>query len=480
MNFRIKDYKLEDTIAAPATFASKSALGVVKISGKKALMIISQIFQPRQNKDIRKVKTFTLHYGWIVDRERRMKGEGRRTKNKKTEAIEVVDEVLVSVMRAPGSYTKEDVVEISSHGGSTVLNKILKLVLGRGARLALPGEFTYRAVVKGRIDLLQAEGILGVIEAKSEDSLALAALQLRGEASQKIKALGEELKELFIQSEASINFPEQGLNLYLSNFKKRIRVFNNKVDNLVKGSDQAGIFREGVRCVICGRTNVGKSTLFNRLLKEERVIISKVAGTTRDVIEETINIKGVPLRIYDTAGILEPKDIISKKSLEKTYQAFDRADLVILILDQSRRLSKDDFFLLNKAQGKNTILVINKADLPQKISLKDIPKIKAKIVKISALKNSSLNKFETAIYKSIHCSGIDRENIVFLNQYQRQNLQDLKDELEKIQVFLKQGYTFDFVNLSLKNCMDSLAKLTGEVFSEEILESIFSNFCIGK
>jgi len=467
--FRMKDYELEGTIAALATFPSKSALGVIKISGRKALEIASKIFTPRKKKNIRKAKTFTLHYGWVVDKP-----------NAKGAKAALVDEVLVSIMRAPASYTKEDVVEISSHGGPAVLNKILELILKQGARLALPGEFTYRALVKGRIDLLQAESILGIIEAKTEKSLELAASQLKGQASQKLKALKEELKSLFIQSEALINFPEDDVNISLMDFKKRIKILSAKIAGLIEGSKEAKAFQEGVRCVICGKTNAGKSTLFNRLLKEERVIVSKVSGTTRDVIEETINIKGVPLRIYDTAGILAPKDIIAKKALEKTSQAFEQADLVILVLDSSRPLNKDDLFLLNKVKEKNSILVLNKTDLEQKINLKAAPKTAAKIVKISALKSGNLKKLEEAVHNNIHRSGVDRESIIFLNQCQRQILQNLKIEVDKIQVFLKEGCTIDFVNLALKNCVDSLARLTGEVFSEEILESIFSNFCIGK
>jgi len=473
--YKIKDYKLKDTIAAVATSASKSALGVIKISGKDALRVISRIFAPRRKKNIRKAKTYTLHYGWIVDSPL----AGERKKGKKVKA-EVIDEVLVSVMRGPATYTREDVVEISCHGGAVVLDKILKVVLKYGARLALPGEFTYRALVKGRIDLLQTESILGIIEAKTEQSLSIASSQLTGQSSKRIFTLKEQLKELFAQSEALINFPEEDLNVQTLEMKKKIKGVSKEIDSLIKGSNQAKIVREGVKCVICGKTNAGKSTIFNRLLKEERVIVSKMAGTTRDVIEETINIKGIPLRIYDTAGILEPQDLVTKKALEKTSQAFEEADLVILVFDGSRPLSKDDYFLMDKSKGKNAVFIINKTDLSQKINLKDLAKSRRKTIRMSAFKDTGLKKLEAAVYSSVYQADIDKENIIFLNQYQRSLLESLKEEVGKTQAFLKDGYSFDFVKLALKGCLDSQPRLTGEVFSEEVLENIFSRFCIGK
>jgi len=465
--FRLKDYKLGDTIAAIATFPGKSALGVVKVSGSKALAIASRVFKPYRKKNIRKVKTHTLHYGWIIDR-----GKGRKE--------ETVDEVLLSIMRKPSTYTKEDVIEISSHGGVAVLNKILELVLEQGARLALPGEFTYRALIGGRIDLLQAESIRGIVDAKSENALALASSQLRGDTTLKVKQLKIELKELFVQTESAINFPEDDIDVSSLNLRKKIEALAKKVDDLLQGSREAEIMCEGFKCVICGKANVGKSTLFNRLLKQERVIVSRFSGTTRDVIEETINIKGVPLRIYDTAGILEPKDLIAKKALNKTLKIFSECDLVILVLDGSRHLGKDDSFLIKKVKNKNVIFVINKSDLTQRLNLKKIPKTEGVIVRMSSLKGRGLGSLENAVYKKVYNQGVDRESIVFLSQYQRQALAKLGISLDKIKVFLKESRPIDFINIELKICLDNLGKLSGEVFSEEILKSIFSNFCIGK
>ena len=472
--FRLKDYKLGDTIAAIATFPGKSALGVAKISGPKALAIAVKIFKPYRKKNVKEVKTHTLHYGWIVD-----KGKGKRIKaggGKK----EIVDEVLLSVMRKPSTYTKEDVIEISSHGGVAVVNKILQLVLEQGARLALPGEFTYRALLGGRIDLLQAESIRGIVDAKSENALALASSQLRGGATLKVKQLKEKLGELFVQTESAINFPEDDVDISSLKLERRVEALAKKVDNLLEGSREAEVMCEGFKCVICGKANVGKSTLFNRLLKEERVIVSRFSGTTRDVVEETINIRGVPLRIYDTAGILEPKDLITRKALKKALRIFSECDLVILILDGSRRLEKEDSFLLKKVKNKNVIFVINKADLTQRLDLKKIPNPSGAIVKMSALKSKGLGDLEDAVYRKVYREGVDRESIVFLSQYQRQILGKLGSSLNQIKVFLKESRPIDFINIELKVCLDNLGRLSGEVFSEEILKSIFSQFCIGK
>jgi len=467
--FRLKDYKLKDTIAAIATFPGKSALGVIKVSGSKALEIAAKLFKPHKKKNIKKVPTHTLHYGWIFNK-------GRRTKGK---AEGIVDEVLLSVMHKPTTYTKEDVIEISSHGGVTVVNKILELVLKHGARLALPGEFTYRALVGGRIDLLQAESIQGIVDAKSEDALSLASLQLRGGATLKVKQLKDELKELFIQSESAINFPEEELDIPYLELKKKIDDLIKKVDNLLRGSREAKIIGEGLKCVICGKANVGKSTLFNCLLKEERVIVSRTPGTTRDVIEETINIRGVPLRIYDTAGIIEPKDLITKKAIKKTLSIFSESDLVIFVLDGSRPLAKNDLFLLEKAKNKNIIFIINKSDLIQRLDQRKIPKNKV-IVKMSALDGKGLSNLERSVYKMVFEVGVDRESIIFLSHYQRQILQELRASLNQIKVFLKESQPIDFINIELKVCLDNLGRLSGEILSEEILKSIFSNFCIGK
>jgi tRNA modification GTPase len=475
-NFKLKEYCLNDTIVAIATFPSTSALGVVKISGKSSLGVIAKIFKPAKKKNIRKVKTFTIHYGWIVEEAHRQRSTVRSKKKK----ISVVDEVLVSVMRKPRSYTTEDVVEISCHGGIIVLNNILALAINAGARLALPGEFTYRALLGGRIDLLQAQSIAGIIDAKTDEALSLASSQLQGASVEAFNGLKNLIKDIFVESESTLNFPEDDIVSLPSGLLTKAKKAVSIVNKLVEGADEAKILREGLRCVICGKTNVGKSTLFNCLLKEERVIVSRFKGTTRDVVDEIINIRGVPLRIYDTAGILEAQDLVAKKALEKTHKIFDEADLVILVLDSSRLLSKDDLFLINKMESKNSIIVLNKTDLPSKLTDKDFSQFSGTVVKMSALKNIGLADFEKAIYNNVYKVKLDRTNLVFLSNFQKKILHDISVDLNEALRLLSDGHTVDFANVLFKECLERIGKITGEVYCEEILESIFSQFCIGK
>jgi tRNA modification GTPase len=466
--FKLKDYRLNDTIAAPATFPCVSALGVIKISGPQAINIAVKIFLPKFKKDLRKAKNFTLHYGYIID------------PKKKKQADAVVDEVLLALMRKPNSYTKEDVVEISSHGGPIVINKILNIILNQGCRQAKPGEFTYRAVINGRLDCLQAQGVLDIIEAKTEDSLRLAVGQLRGTVSRRINAVKQEIKELLAVGEALISFPEDELEVSLTDFKRKLSRLAQTMQKLSADSQQGSILKEGLRCVICGRANAGKSTLFNCLIKEERVIVSSLPGTTRDVIEETIIVAGVPLKIYDTAGILEPKDMVTKKAIVRSQTAFNQADLIILVVDGSRSLNKDDYFFLERAREKNLIIVVSKADLKQQINTKQLAKIKAKKVSLSVKTNKGINDLEKAIHSCVFRKGINRSDVIYLNRYQQDLINHCARKIFEALDYLGKGYTIDFVNFVLKESVDSLAKLTGEVFSQEIMEDIFSKFCIGK
>ncbi|MDD3296869.1 MAG: tRNA uridine-5-carboxymethylaminomethyl(34) synthesis GTPase MnmE [Candidatus Omnitrophica bacterium] len=466
---RLKEYNSKDTIAAIATPLAASALGVIKISGRESLPIISKIFKSVKNKNLKTAKTFTLHYGWIIERP--------KIKNQKSK---IVDEVLVSVMKAPNSYTKEDVVEVSCHGGVVILDKILKLILKHGSRMALPGEFTYRALINGRIDLLQAEGVAAAIEAKTSQALEEASFQLQGLRSKKTLLLKEKVKDLFVETESLINFPEEEAKISYSELEKKIIHLMKEFKGLLSGSKTAKILREGIRCVICGKANAGKSTLFNRLLREERVIVSKIPGTTRDVIEETIQVKGLPLRIFDTAGILEPGDLIESQAIDKANEIFSQADLVIMVLDGFKKLNSQDYLLLNKAKDKNTLVVINKSDLVQKIEIKKILPFGFDIVKMSALKNIGLKDLEDSIYRLVLSGPIKRENLIFLNSYQQTALETAQQDLCRALECLKQKQTIDFINICLKDCLESLGRLNGEVLTEEILESIFGRFCIGK
>ena len=456
----LKNYNRVDTIAAIATFPAASALGVVKISGKKALNIVARIFKPHKKKNIRHIKTYTMHYGSIVDRHDK-----------------VVDEVIISLMRAPGSYTCEDVVEISSHGGVLMVNRILGLVLRHGARLALPGEFTYRAFLNGRISLAQAQAVGDIVEAKSEAGLNLAVKQLRGEHFDQLEKSKQNLKELFSEGEAYLNFPEDDVAFSLIKLTKKIDCLTGELEQLLNGAQEARLLKEGLRCVICGRANAGKSTLFNRLLKEERVIVSRIAGTTRDVVEETIIVGGVPLKIFDTAGIITASDLLTKKVLLRSRQAVDCADIILFVADGSRPVNTDDLALIARIKDKPVVTVVNKIDLKQKIDIKALP---GKIVYLSALKNQGIPALEKAVHGLVYQKGIDRHDLVFLSQYQSVILQDVIAHLARAKEFLLERASFDMVNACLREALESFGRLTGEVKCEEVLADIFGKFCIGK
>ncbi len=459
-----EQFSLDDTIASYASFPSKAAVGVIKISGRDSLKIISRIFRPKRKKDIRKVKTYTLHYGWIIERPK-----GR-----------VIDEVLVGLMRAPFSYTREDVVEIYSHSGQLVLSKILDLVLREGARLAQPGEFTKRAFLHGRIDLSQAEAILDIVEAKSEKALEVGVSQLRGGLSNLLIEIENILQDLCSKLEAELSFPED-VEIEERSLLADIKKVEVKIKNLLESSQEGRFLREGVLSVICGRTNVGKSSLLNMLLKEERVIVTPLPGTTRDAVEEDISIRGLPLKIYDTAGILEPRDLVEKKALESSLRKIEEADLILLVFDGSQKLTDEDYFLIKKTKKKKVIFVINKIDLSQKIEEDTLRKCKKPIVKISALLSRGLKDLEKKILRTILKKGLDKKEGIFLSNIRHINL--LKEALNFIcqaRDDFKEGYSSEFSFFSLRSALEKIYQIRGKVFSEEILKSIFSNFCIGK
>ncbi len=465
----LNNYNLKDTIAAIATFPSTSALGVIKISGSKALSIVAKIFLPKNKKNIKEEKTYTLHYGWIVDR------------FSKEKAPRIIDEVLVSIMRGPYSYTREDVVEISSHGGIVVLNKILSLVLKGGGRLAQPGEFSYRAFIKGRIDLIQAQAILDIVEAKTERFLLSSTRQLKGDFSSKLNTIKDLLRNLVYKLEAYINFPDDQIIINLKELRGVLRKTKNTLKRFLEDSRDCRIFREGIQCVICGKANVGKSTLFNCLLKEERAIVTHIPATTRDVVEETINIKGLPVVISDTAGILEPKDFVDKKAIEKSYRKLKEADIVLFVLDTSQNLSKDDFSLWEKIKEKNVIFVINKIDLKKGLEIKKLKPSRKPIVRISALKHIGINKLEEAIFKLSYRKSLRTESNQFiLSQWQEDILKRILIKIDEADGLIQKGYSYDFIILPLKESLEEIGKLMGENISEEILKEIFSKFCIGK
>ncbi len=464
----IRDYNINDTIAAVATFPAAAALGVIRISGTRALAIADRIFIPANGKSLKKAASHTVHYGRIAAVK---KGRAERL---------VLDEVMVTVMKAPRTYTRQHCLEISCHGGLVILRRIMDLVLQQGARLALPGEFTYRSFVNGRIDLLQAQSVLDIVQAQSDDAADVALNQLQGKVSNRLGELKSTVKNMFELIQASLEFPDESIPVSWKKIKTDLTCLRQTVRKLIKATEEADLLRKGLRCVLCGRANSGKSTLFNRLLKEERVIVTRVAGTTRDVIEETIQIDGVPLKIYDTAGILEPKDLIEKKAVEKSYQKIAEADIILLLLDGARALNREDLFLLKKVREKNTIVVINKIDLPLKTDIDKIKKYSKKIVKISALKNEKISFLEKAISRVVYTGGLEKKDLLFLSLWQKEILAGVAGKADSLAEFIAQGHSLDFACFALKEILDELGKITGEVTGQEIMDDIFGNFCIGK
>lgn len=463
-------YKIGDTIAAIATFPSPSALGVIKISGPAALSIVDKLFVPVRKKNIKNAPSFTIHYGWIVRYSKQHASQRSR-----------IDEVLVSIMRAPRSYTREDVVEISCHGGVVVLNEILAEIKNAGARLAEPGEFSYRAFINGRIDLIQAQAIIDIVEAKTQQALFSFSQQLSGAFSEYIRQLKETIKTYSVSLSASINFPDEEITFDSGKLAADLHKVCDDIGSFLDNAATAKILRDGIRCVICGKANVGKSTIFNRFLKEERVIVTHIAGTTRDIIEETIQIRGLPLVICDTAGILEPKDFIDRVSVAKTYAKIEEADIILFICDNSSVLTGKDKQLLEKIRKKNIIIVVNKTDLANRLDVAALKKFKKPIVMMSALKEKGLGKLESTIVKNVYSKGVDsRRNIVLLAEWQRSTLCEVQKSLQEAVQAIGEARPVDFVHLALLDVLRYLGRLTGETVDGELLDAVFSRFCIGK
>jgi tRNA modification GTPase len=474
-----------DTIVAISTPIGESGIGIVRLSGKNSLKITDKIFVAKDGKKASSFKTYTVHYGWVVNSPQTIV---HRTQKKKpwTEDrgpwTDVVDEVILTIMRAPRSYTKEDVVEINCHGGIVALRKVLDLVLENGARLAEPGEFTKRAFLNGRIDLAQAEAVIDVIRAKTEAALKIGTAQLKGGLSSELNKFRKALLEVLTVLEANLDFPEEETNAV--NFKQMREKLNQThaaLKNLVESARQGKIIREGIHLVICGKPNVGKSSLLNALLKQERSIVTPIPGTTRDSIEEIIDIKGIPIRIVDTAGILEPRDLVEKKAVERAKQQIDLADLVLLLFDASTRLSKEDQLLMEKLRKKTVLAIINKIDLKQKVEKEKIYQKFNLVVEISAKKAKNINLLEEAIVDLVYQGKVSAEESILLSNLRHsQALRKAEKLVAGALNSLDNKLTLELICQEIKEALALLDEVLGKRFSEDLLEKIFSEFCIGK
>lgn len=457
---------LEDTIAAISTPVGFSGIGMVRMTGDRSVEIIKKMFRIKSGKNFDSYENRKIIYGHIVD------SEGN-----------IVDEVLVSKMLGPNTYTREDVIEISCHGGIIPVKKILELTMINGARIAEPGEFTKRAFLNGRLDLTQAEAVIDIINSKTDRSLQMSVKQLEGRLSKKISEIRDDLLEILAHIEAGIDYPEYDIEeMSHELISKNTKIIKNKIDMLIETSENGRIIREGIKTAIIGKPNVGKSSLLNALLGEERAIVTEIEGTTRDTIEEFINIKGIPLKIIDTAGIRETENLIEKIGITKTKEILSQSDFILLLLDGEKGIDEEDIELLRLVKDKKGLVAINKIDKEQKISKKEvIEKSHMDVVEISILKELGIENLKRMIYDSISNSSIDSDayemvsNIRHINLLKESSLA-LKDGLEGI----KAGLPVEMISVDIKNSWDKLGKIIGETITEDIVDEIFSKFCIGK
>ncbi|EEA84255.1 tRNA modification GTPase TrmE [Peptacetobacter hiranonis DSM 13275] len=457
---------IDDTIAAIATAPGEGGIGIIRISGPKSLEVAEEIFFSMSGKKISEYPARTLIFGNIKDGDKK------------------IDEVLVAYMKGPNSYTAEDVIEINCHGGFISVKRILELVLSKDVRLAEAGEFTKRAFLNGRIDLSQAEAVIDVINAKTDKAHEVAENQLDGSLSNRIREFREKVTELLAQVEVAIDYPEEDIEfIAYTTLEEKTRELNKDIKKLYETSESGKIFREGLKTVIVGKPNVGKSSLLNSILGENRAIVTDIPGTTRDVIEEFVNIKGIPLKIVDTAGIRETDDVVEKIGVEKSMASFDTADLIIMVVDSSSELSEEDREILEKVQGKETILLLNKTDLPQVIDEEEVKKYvnEENIIKISALHNEGIedvhDRIEAMVYKGDIKSS---SNVIITNSRHKDALYRAMKSAEDAMRAIEDRMPLDFVEVDLKNIWDYLGYINGDTVSEDLLDNIFHNFCIGK
>ena len=452
-----------DTIAAISTPIGEGGISIVRMSGEEAVTIANRVFK---GKNLDQVPTHTINYGHVVD----------------PASGQVIDEVMVSVMRAPKTFTKEDVVEINCHGGIVVTNDILRLLLANGARMADPGEFTKRAFVNGRIDLTQAESVMDIIRAKTDKARAVAVRQLAGGLLEEIRAIRQQILDVLANVEVNIDYPEYDEEQVTA---EKMRACSEKataeIDRLLQTAQEGQILRNGLATAIVGRPNVGKSSLLNYLTQSDKAIVTDVAGTTRDTLEEYVSVRGVPLKLIDTAGIHHTEDTVEKIGVERSKQAIGQADLVLLLLDASQELTAEDQRLLDYTKDKKRIIVLNKTDLGVKLDADQLESSQSPVIATSILQKAHLDELEDLI-KQLFFSGIENSNdqVLVTNQRQAGLLEQAKRQLADVVSGLEAGMPVDLVQIDFTGAWETLGEITGESSPDELINDLFSQFCLGK
>ncbi len=455
-----------DTIAAVATSMNASGIGIIRISGTESVSIIEKIFCPAdKQKKLSEQKSYTIHYGTIVE-------DG-----------EVLDEVIVLLMRGPHSYTAEDTVEIDCHGGVYVMHQILNLVIKKGARVAEPGEFTKRAFLNGRIDLSQAEAVIDVISSQNTYALKSSIRQLKGSVQRLVKGIRQRVLYEIAYIESALDDPEHiSLEGYPESLHKKIEELLWEMERLLKESEQGKVLREGIRTAIIGKPNAGKSSLLNALLGEERAIVTEIAGTTRDTLEEQIRLRGLTLQMIDTAGIRRTGDKIEQMGVERAKQMMEEADLILYVIDASATLDEDDREIMPLLKEKKVIVLLNKTDLPERITTEEIQKLLEKpIIRISAKEEKGLSELADRIEHMFLSGGLSWNDEVYLtNLRQKAAMEEAKASLQKVEESILLGMPEDFYSIDLMDAYESLGRIIGESVGEDLVNEIFEKFCMGK
>ncbi|MCY7899457.1 tRNA uridine-5-carboxymethylaminomethyl(34) synthesis GTPase MnmE [Bacillus inaquosorum] len=458
-----------DTIAAISTPMGEGAIAIVRLSGPEAIQIADKIYKGPKGKTLSSVESHTIHYGHIVDRP----------------SDRVVEEVMVSVLKAPRTFTREDVIEINCHGGIVTVNQVLQLALREGARLAEPGEFTKRAFLNGRIDLSQAEAVMDLIRAKTDRAMNVAMNQMEGRLSALVRRLRSEILETLAHVEVNIDYPEYDDVEEMTHqlLVEKATAVKKEIEALLRTSEQGKILREGLSTVIIGRPNVGKSSLLNSLVHEAKAIVTDIPGTTRDVIEEYVNVRGVPLRLVDTAGIRETEDIVERIGVERSRQVLKQADLILLVLNYSEELSEEDVKLFEAVEGMDVIVIMNKTDLEAKIDSERVRELAngRPVVTTSLLKEEGINDLEEAIQSLFYTGAIESGDLTYVSNTRHISiLQQAKRAIEDALSGIEQDVPIDMVQIDLTRCWELLGEIIGDSVHESLIDQLFSQFCLGK